>query len=188
MGSGGQKVMTRKAMVKNVLLVLCMLLASPVWAQEDAKNDEDRAAAQVLFDEGQVLSEEGKWKKACPKFEGSQKLDPSIGTQLNLANCYEKLGRTASAWINFHEVSQMSSDRRASFAKEQADRLEPSLVKLHLIIKRRVDGMTITRGDEAMEEPTWDEPVPVDPGTYDILVKAPGHSPWRETVELTEEG
>lgn len=82
----------------------------------------------------------------------------------------------------------MSTDRRAGFAKEQADRLEPSLVKLHLKIKRRVEGMTIMRGDQVMEEPTWDEPVPVDPGTFDIVVKAPGHAPWRESVDLTEEG
>lgn len=179
-------------MIAILAMGLAIWLGSPsaAWAQGqgDGVSDEDRAAAQVLFDEGQAFREQEKWAEAAKKFEASQRLDPSVGTQLNLALCFEKLGRTASAWINYHEVSQISSDRRAGFAKEQADRLEPNLVMLHLKIKRRIPGMRVTRGDEVMEEPTWNEPVPVDPGTYDIVVKAPGHLPWRETVELTAKG
>lgn len=176
--------------VVALMVAASSALATPSWGQGrgDGTRDEDRAAAQVLFDEGQALGAQEKWAEACEKFERSQKLDASVGTQLNLANCFEKVGKTASAWINYHEVAQLSTDRRAGFAQEQAARLEPDLVMLHLRIESPAPGLTVTRGGEDMEEATWNEPVPVDPGTYDIVVSAPGHASWKKRVKLRKAG
>ena len=56
------------------------------------------AVAQGLYDNAKVLMEQGKYGDACPKLEESLRLDPGLGTQYHLADCYEHLGRTASAW------------------------------------------------------------------------------------------
>ena len=69
-------------------------VASPAFAQSGS----NKAAAEALFSEGRSLASAGKCDEAIPKFQASQKLDPGIGTLLNLADCYEKVGRTASAW------------------------------------------------------------------------------------------
>lgn len=44
------------------------------------------------------LVQKGDWAAACPKFEESERLDPGIGTLYHLADCYEHVGRLATAW------------------------------------------------------------------------------------------
>ena len=65
----------------------------------------DKAASVALFNEGRRLVGLGKLAEACPKFEASFSLVPGIGTQLNLADCYQQLGRTASAWATFRDAA-----------------------------------------------------------------------------------
>ena len=67
-------------------------VAQPAQAQSDS------AAARALFAEGRNLMADERYAEACPKFEESLRLDHGMGTQFNLAHCWEKLGRTASAW------------------------------------------------------------------------------------------
>src|SRR5579883_3437679 len=94
----------------------------------------DAAAAEQLFDEAKQLIASGHYAEACPKLEQSQKLDAGLGTQFHLADCFQHLGRTATAWALFREVA---SEARASgqtargrVAKDRADALEPFLSKL----------------------------------------------------------
>lgn len=155
-----------------------------------AQTDEERAAAQTLFDAGQELMEDGDVEQACAKFQASQELDPSVGTQLNLGDCYEKLGKTASAWINFTEVVDTTAqdDRRKDYAKERADELAARLVRLTIEVEDPAPGMTIKRGKIAVAEATWGSAVPVDPGRYDLVARAPDRLPWRESVDVAGEG
>src|SRR3954465_9465866 len=73
-------------------------------AGAQGKSGGNRAAAEALFNQGRDLMTAGKFVEACPKFEASQQLDPGLGTMLNLAECYEKTGRTASAWAEYREA------------------------------------------------------------------------------------
>src|SRR3954467_7016553 len=81
-------------------LCLAMPVAFPRAAHADATLA-DKAAAQSLFDQGRSLMTKGQYAQACPKLAESQRLDPGLGTQFNLADCYEHLGQTASAWAGF---------------------------------------------------------------------------------------
>src|SRR5262249_2265450 len=65
----------------------------------------DPASAQTLFDQAKQLMADGKYRDACPKLEESQRLDPGPGTLFQLASCYEKIDRTATAWAAFLEVA-----------------------------------------------------------------------------------
>ena len=110
------------------LFVGGLCVASGVAAQGAA----NRAAAQALFDQGRNLMKDGKFDEACPKLEESQRLDPAIGTQFNLASCYEKAGKTASAWTLYLEVAaetrKLGQSQREEVARSRAKVLEAQLL------------------------------------------------------------
>ena len=88
------------ALVRLLLLLVGALLPAALRAAEV-----DEAAARVLFMEGRKLAASGDYPAACTKFEASYQLDPGIGTNFNLADCYEHTGRIASAWARFLDVA-----------------------------------------------------------------------------------
>jgi hypothetical protein len=45
-----------------------------------------------------------------------------------------------------------------------------------------VEGMTVRRGDVEIDAAAWGTPLPVDPGTYAVVVEAPGHKAWTADV------
>src|ERR1044071_9483616 len=111
-----------------------LVLRAPVaLAQPRA---EDRVAAEGLFTDARRLMQEGDFESACPKLEASRRLEPGLGTTLNLGNCYEKLGRTASAWAEFRSAvaeAQRAGDAvRKSTAVKRAAALEARLTRLQI--------------------------------------------------------
>jgi hypothetical protein len=151
----------------------------------------NRAAAEALFNQGRSLMTAGKFSEACPKFEASQQLDPGLGTMLNLAECYEKTGRTASAWAEYREAIPLAraagSKARQELATERAKALEERLSTLtiramvsdddnpHLEIRR--DGVPVQRAELG-------SPIPVDPGEHVVEAVAPGKQPWSAKVQV----
>lgn len=185
---------SRRTLQRCGIVALWCSLATVASAQEEstAASDADRAAAQVLFDQGRDLFKAEAYQEACAKFAESMRLDRAIGTQLNLANCYEKLGRLASAWINFEEARARASkegmSERVAIASEHATALEGRLSKMKIVVSDDVEGMTVTRDGERVGEPQWGIDVPVDGGSHVIEATAPGKKPWRTTVEVQAEG
>jgi hypothetical protein len=169
--------------------------AAPALAQDKepaVATPEQKAEAQLLFDEGRRRMKEGKVAAACDAFEGSQKLDPAIGTKLNLATCWQKIGRFASAWIMFREAETISKragqEKRQKLAKRRADDLEPRLSKLVVEVTAPVDGMVVSRNGIALTSSSWGIPVPVDPGLFTITATAPGKKAWSKELTIEGEG
>src|SRR5690348_15501816 len=88
------------SLAKRVVIAAVVLSFSHV-----ARAEGDKATAEALFSEGRRLMASGDYAAACEKFAASQKHDPGLGTSLNLADCYEKSGRTASAWAEFRDAA-----------------------------------------------------------------------------------
>ena len=105
----------------QALLVSIAALAGTVSRSAAAT---DPAAATMLFNEARHLAASGRYPEACPKFEESQRLDPGIGTQFNLADCYEHTSRIASAWALFLDVASAAGGTgqlaRESVARKRA--------------------------------------------------------------------
>src|SRR6185295_13337617 len=90
-------------MRRSTLLALFFagtLFAAPASAQQGGDQ-----VAEKLFNDAIALVSAGKYAEACPKFEESQKLDPALGTQFNLADCYEHTERKGTARRLFLEVA-----------------------------------------------------------------------------------
>jgi hypothetical protein len=148
----------------------------------------DRALAQSLFDEGRKLLQDGQLAEACSKLERSEALDPSGGTMLNLALCHEKQGRTASAWTEYHDAVAMARrdrrDEREEFAQKHIAALEPTLSRLtvKITLEGLPEGFEILKNGAPISRVGWNTAAPVDPGSHEIVARAPGYEAWTTTV------
>jgi len=164
------------------------VLALPALAQSGGSN---KAAAEALFTEGRQLASSGKCAEAIPKFQASQKLDPGVGTLLNLAECYEQVGKTASAWAEYREVISLArvagSKEREDLATQRSKALEPKLSRLAVKVAGDAQGISITRDGEALEAAEIGVAIPVDPGSHVIEASAPGKQKFSQSVEIGAE-
>jgi hypothetical protein len=157
--------------------VLCALLL----VTTAAVGQTDPVAAQALFDEAKRLMAEGHAGDACPKLAESQRLDPGVGTLLNLAECYVQIKQPARAWTTFLEAEAVASREgqagRARYAKQRASELAARLVRLTVEVPSdaRVPSLEVLRDGEVLREPLWGSAVPVDPGPHEIQARAPGY-------------
>jgi tetratricopeptide (TPR) repeat protein len=107
---------------RGVSLVLCAGAALSL-ARDAAAQSKDEAAARALFDEARQLRESGQYALACPKLEEAKRLFTSAGLVFNLADCYEKVGRTIEARSMFDEASRVAGESgRSDLAIEAARR------------------------------------------------------------------
>lgn len=168
-------------------LSLALTLPAPPAGAQSAT---DSATAESLFNEALALLANKKAAEACPKLEASQKLDPGIGTLLYLADCYQQMGRTASAWGTFREAAYLAKsakDDREDVAVENARNLEPRLSYLTVRVTPP-PGVTleVKRDGQVMQDALWNTAIPVDPGAHTVEANAPGKKPWSTTVNVGE--
>jgi hypothetical protein len=170
------------------------LLVFSVCLQAGADKASDAAAAQTLYDEARRLMKAGNYVAACPKLEASQKLDPGTGTQFHLADCYEHVGRTASAWALFLEVAARARERQRAeqeqIARGRAGVLEPKLSTLTIVVPEasRADGLVIKRDGTDVESALFGSAINVDPGRHAITAEAPGHRGFQTEVTVGPDG
>jgi hypothetical protein len=171
--------------------VLLAAIARPASAQSGGAAD--KATAEVLFDQGKALLVQGKLAEACPKLAESLRLDTGIGTMLYLAECYERSGKTASAWAEFREAQASAArdgDARGKVAKERADKLEPTLSYLTVVVppESELEGLLVTRDGTTIGRAGWGIDAPTDPGPHVIRASAPGREPQESTIEVGKDG
>ncbi len=164
------------------------LLIGTGFAPGTAAAAEPQSPARALFLEGRQLVGDGNYAAACPKFEESLRLEPGVGTQFNLADCWEHVGRLASAQTLFVGAAAMAkaagqSDRE-QVLRERAAALEPRLNRLVIETAEADPRLTIKRDDLPLDKESWGKAIVVDPGSYVIVAKAPGKQPWTKTVKV----
>ena len=136
---------------------------------------------------------DGHFAEACAKFAESETLDPGVGTMLNLAYCYEKVGKKARAWSEY-ESAAVAAHRAGKSDWESAARARAALlagkvgwvvVNLEKLggaidIEIRIDG-------EPLAISAADRPTPTDLGHHEVSVRATGKQSWSTTFEVDEQ-
>jgi serine/threonine-protein kinase len=113
---------------------------------------------------------------------------------LYLADCYEKLGRTASAWALFREASSEAraagQTARAESGAARAAALEPKLSKLSLQVdpENLIPGFELLRDGQLVGRGVYGVAVPVDPGEHRLEARAPGRLPWTAVQRVGPDG
>lgn len=173
-----------------VAIALIATLGSVAHGQQPSS--EQMARAQYLFDEGIRLFNMGRFQDACPRFEASLALVAGIGTRGKLAECYEKIGRTASAWRLYLEVARLArttgDELRRRVASERARVLKERLARITIMPgpSATVPGFEVRSNSRVVDPRTFGGEEIVDPGTYIIVASAPEHHSWSSTVRIDE--
>jgi serine/threonine-protein kinase len=170
-------------------VLFAALVASP------AVRADDRATAQELFQQAKDLIAAGKMAEACAKFAAASELSQTAGVRLNLASCYEKIGRTASAWTRYDEaltIAERSGDSAAAqLAKDGQAALKGHLSYLSVAVSKdaaAVPDLDVLRDGQRVPRAAWGVSVPVDPGEHEIKAVAPAHKAWTTTTKVAGEG
>jgi hypothetical protein len=179
---------TSSARTGIAISALAAALATGSPARAAGDNDTSAAAAEAAFQEGRKLMDAKRYADACPKFAASQKIAPAIGTLLNLADCYEKNNQLASAWAKFHEAialaQRLGRANREQTARERADKLEPRLIKLSILV--RASGIDVKLDGTQIDPAVLGTPIPVDAGKHSIEASAKGKKTLTKDVEVSD--
>lgn len=173
--------------------VACLVCAFWLGMGAGVAHADKLTDAEELFRRAKGLMAANKDEEACPLLEESQRLDPQMGTLLNLAICHENIGKTASAWGEFRAVEQQAraANRgdRVKLAHERAAKLESKLARLAIVVPvdAKAEGLVVKVDGEAKGEPLWSG-MAVDPGTRTVEASAPGKMPAVMQVTVDDAG
>jgi hypothetical protein len=172
---------TAWSLTAGVMLAM-NLGSSPALAGGDSP-----AVAEALFRSGRQLMAQGNYAEACPKFAESNRMDPKLGTLLNLALCHERTGKTATAWAEYVQAGEtatrLGQGQREQVARERAVALEPTLP--HVVIDARATpGLAVTLDEQPIGAGAFATAIPVDPGEHVVRATAPDKKPFVESFAM----
>ncbi len=172
--------------LRSILMVFIASLFSKV---ADGEPDaQQKAVATDLFNAGQKLMAEGRVQEACPKYAESQRLDPQLGTLLYLADCYDEIGKTASAWASFNDAVEIASrrqDPREARARARVADLESRLARLTIeVAPDAPPSIQVKKDGELLGRAVWNSPEPSDPGPHVITASADARKDWQMTIDV----
>ncbi|MGE5181960.1 MAG: tetratricopeptide repeat protein [Acidobacteriota bacterium] len=149
----------------------------------------DPSAADVAFKKGRDLMKAGKYVEACAQFEKSETLDPQIGTQFNLAQCEEKLGKLADALESFRYIADhdVNSERR-SVAIDLAAQLDKRVPHIQLQVDPPSVAAAVKLGDRAVPCSNGRCDARADRGHYTVTATAAGYRDATASVDVADEG
>jgi hypothetical protein len=179
-------------MVGTLALALALGIPSVARAGDDADPapaaSGQKASAEQLFREARELMKARDFAGALPRLTASQRLEPAVGTLLNLARCNQELGRFASAWAHYHQAADVAraggDQERATLARGLAQALEANLpyVRISLAPAARTLAVIVRLDGERLEPGALGTQLPVDPGPHELTASAEGHASWSGKV------
>lgn len=148
--------------------------------------------AERLFQQARDLMLDDRFAEACPLLEESQRLEPRVGTLLNLAVCHERVGRIGTSWIELQHAlvaaREEGRDDRVTFAQARIEVLTPRVPWLTVSVPSSVlvEGIQITLNGVEIERDSWGKEMAVDPGPVVVRATSPGHHPFEERLTFRE--
>lgn len=176
----------RDPTLRRLVAVAALAAAAAIAAPARA---DDSAAAEALFQQAKTLSDQKRWSEACPKFLASYRLDKTLGTLMNLADCEEHTNHIATAWAHWGEAVELArktDDKRAKFAGERRDALTPRLPMIQLDIPESRSALEVYRDGVKIDAAAYNVPLPSDPGSHKITVRRGGEVLADQAVVATE--
>lgn len=164
--------MNGRERMRRTAILLTLVTGLAMAHEASAEPGATKAAADALFAEGRALMDQHKYSEACVKFAESERFEPSVGASLNLGECHEKLGHTASAYGAFGEAKRLAALRkdteREAHAAERRASIEPRLSRIALSLPVNVSGVTVFLDGQELGAGAIGAAIPVDPGSHRV--------------------
>lgn len=174
----------------SVVLASTCSLAFAAVAQA-APTAQEVALAETLFRDAQRAMKAGNYADACPKFAESQRLDPAIGTLMNLAACHESAGQLASAWGEFTDAAAWAKREgradRLKVLEERLKQIEPRLSTATVVVTATTAELAVELDGSLIGRPAWNTPMPINPGRHKLRVTAPGFKEYTTEFDVGRE-
>ena len=145
----------------------------------------------MLLRQGQALLDSGDVRAACFKFEAAETLETSASTLLRLGDCYQRAGRSASAWHAFLEAEAVARSKkdseRAQLAAQRALRAGAAADRVEFVVPMtsRVPGLTVRLGSNTVPQSAWGTRIPIDAGVQRVSASAKGYDPWSVEIDAS---
>lgn len=180
----------RTRLAVSVTLALGAQATGSARADVATRSGEDVARAEARFHAGEQFFDAKQYEAACSAFEESERLDPQLGTLLNLAFCQERMGRTATAWHEY-SVGAMWADQRgqhdrAAWALRRAVEVGRKVPIVLLEVPVAAAGYTIELDGIAVAPSAWGTPLSVDPGEHVVRVSSRGRRGRQIALQVPE--
>lgn len=170
-------------------LALSAIAAWVLCAGTCAAEEKDPASADALFRAGRAAADAGDAETAYRRFSESYRLDPAVGTLLNVADSEVALGRLADASEHYQRLLDTldATDDRIPLVKERLSALTPRVPKLELSLRSgSPDAVEILRDGVRLTPASFGVALPQNLGAHELMVSSPGRAPRRYALVLAE--
>ncbi len=162
-----------------VLGVAWLCLATRAFA------DDAKARARTLFNQGVAEFEAGEHRAALQSFETAYRLAPHPTVRVNMANCFEQLGRFVEAKFNYERFLEESGE---SVSEEQRADVEAALARLSAQIGTlvvRVEPVNaVLKIDGQIPKRLPSGAVQLPTGRYEVSLSADGYLEAQRTIMI----
>jgi hypothetical protein len=188
--------MTRAA--TSLLFTLILTGATPRAAfaagvAPASASPEQRNQAQSHFQRGKQLYGETRFEEALVEFTASLDIVASPNARLYVARCHREMGHLVDAYVEFVRTATEAREnarKAARYAKTagaaltEVQYVEPKLGFLQVNVKHADDGTRLLIGANEVSKSGWGEPMPMQPGTAEIVLESLSRGPLKETVTI----
>ena len=165
---------------------VCALGAAPAHAhaQSGQDSDEVRATAKALFERGVANYASGQYASALGDFQEAFRVRPHPLVNVNIANCYDKLGKPLEAVSHFQRFLDSDAGTPAQRTEVTAavERLKQQIGKVVLHITPE-GALAVIDQDKEHRAPLTDA-VPLEAGKHTLEVRLPGYTTLHQTLNV----
>jgi hypothetical protein len=162
--------------------------AMPADGAPPAAADVQKATA--FFTKGAELFKAKKYVPALDQFKQSYALLPSPNSHLYIARCLAALGERRAAWLELDRTATEARGAGPKYARvpdaalQERDELAPRLAIVTVVVQNADPAASVRVGALDLPPDHWGKPYPVEPGTLDVVVQAPGRPPVKQTITI----
>lgn len=151
------------------------------------EQEADKVRAKQMFEQGVSQYESARFAEALESFQEAYRLKPHPLVRVNIANCYDKLGRPVEAVFNFELFleSGAGSAAQKSEIKEALKTLKKRIGKLVLLVSP--DGARVKIDDADERVAPINEPIALEAGKHKVVAELDGYETAAREVEVKGE-